>query len=114
MPKFNRLVQRNLAVAKPVVRSAVGGVRSSGVRTGFRAARGDFALTRVQAGLACVRGLSLYDNSVFPMEELMSEYQCIAFRAIDGPVSPENLTFMRKQSTRAEVTPWSFDNEYSY
>jgi hypothetical protein len=44
----------------------------------------------------------------------MSEYQRIAFRAIDGPVSDNNLEFMRKQSSRAEITSWSFDNEYHY
>jgi hypothetical protein len=44
----------------------------------------------------------------------MSEYQRIAFRAIDGPVSEKNLEYMRRQSSRAEITPWSFDNEYSY
>ena len=44
----------------------------------------------------------------------MSEYQRIAFRAIDGPVSDKNLEYMRRQSSRAEVTPWSFDNEYHY
>jgi hypothetical protein len=44
----------------------------------------------------------------------MSEFQHIAFRAVDGPVSEENLEYMRRQSSRAEVTPWSFDNEYQY
>jgi hypothetical protein len=44
----------------------------------------------------------------------MSEFQRIAFRAIDAPVSEENLKYMRRQSSRAEVTPWSFDNEYEY
>jgi hypothetical protein len=44
----------------------------------------------------------------------MSEYQRIAFRAIDAPVSEANLEFMRRQSTRAEITPWAFDNEYHY
>lgn len=44
----------------------------------------------------------------------MSEYQFIAFRAIDGPLSDKNLAFMRKQSSRAEVTRWSFENEYHY
>lgn len=47
-------------------------------------------------------------------EEPMSEYQCIAFRAIDKPVSEKNLEYMRRQSSRAEITPWSFDNEYHY
>ncbi len=44
----------------------------------------------------------------------MSEYQYIAFRAIDGPVSEDGLAYMRRQSSRAEITPWSFDNEYQY
>ena len=44
----------------------------------------------------------------------MSEYQYIAFRAVDSPVSEKNLEYMRQQSTRAEITPWSFDNEYQY
>src|SRR5262245_25846017 len=44
----------------------------------------------------------------------MSEYQYIGFRAIDGPVSEKNLQFMRRQSTRAEITPWAFDNEYHF
>lgn len=44
----------------------------------------------------------------------MSEYQYIAFRAIDGPVSEKNLAYMRRQSSRAEITPWSFDNEYHF
>jgi hypothetical protein len=44
----------------------------------------------------------------------MSEYQFIAFRAIDGPVSEKNLDYMRRQSKRAEITPWSFENEYNY
>jgi hypothetical protein len=44
----------------------------------------------------------------------MSEYQYVGFRAIDGPVSGKNLEFMERQSSRAEITPWSFDNEYHY
>src|SRR5437867_2434424 len=44
----------------------------------------------------------------------MSEHQIVAFRALDGPVSEKNLEFMRQQSSRAEITPWSFDNEYHY
>lgn len=42
----------------------------------------------------------------------MSEYQYVAFRAIDRPVNEQNLKYMRKQSSRAEITPWSFENEY--
>jgi hypothetical protein len=44
----------------------------------------------------------------------MSEYQYIAFRAIDSPVSEKELKYMRRQSSRAEITPWSFDNEYHF
>jgi hypothetical protein len=44
----------------------------------------------------------------------MSEYQYVAFRAIDGPVSETNLAFMHRQSTRAKITPWSFTNEYHF
>ncbi|WP_425614914.1 hypothetical protein NA78x_004798 [Anatilimnocola sp. NA78] len=44
----------------------------------------------------------------------MSEYQYVAFRAIDGPVSPENMKFMEKQSSRADIKPHSFENEYHY
>ena len=44
----------------------------------------------------------------------MSEYQYVAFRAIDKAVSEKNLAYMRRQSSRAEITPWSFENEYHY
>ena len=44
----------------------------------------------------------------------MSEHQVVIFRAIDAPVSDENLAYMERQSSRAEITPWSFDNEYHY
>lgn len=44
----------------------------------------------------------------------MSEYQYLEFRAVDGPVSDKNLAFMQRQSSRAEITPWSFTNEYHY
>jgi hypothetical protein len=44
----------------------------------------------------------------------MSEFQNIGFRAIEKPVSDKDLAYMRQQSTRAEITPWSFDNEYHF
>ena len=44
----------------------------------------------------------------------MSEFQSVSFRAIDRPVSEKDLEYMRSQSSRAKVTPWSFDNEYHY
>ncbi len=44
----------------------------------------------------------------------MSEYQYIHFVACDGPVDEAGLTYMRRQSTRAAVTPWEFTNEYHF
>ena len=44
----------------------------------------------------------------------MSEYQYVGFRAIDSAVSEKNLEYMRRQSSRAKITPWSFENEYHY
>ena len=44
----------------------------------------------------------------------MSEFQYIGFRAAEKPVRDQDLEYMRQQSSRAEITPWSFDNEYHY
>ena len=44
----------------------------------------------------------------------MSEYQFIHFLAIDKPLNDKQLTFMRRQSTRAEITEWEFTNEYHF
>ncbi|TWT38465.1 hypothetical protein [Blastopirellula retiformator] len=44
----------------------------------------------------------------------MSEYQYVAFRATDAPVSAKNMEFMEDQSSRADITPWSFENEYHF
>jgi hypothetical protein len=44
----------------------------------------------------------------------MSEYQFVHFLAIDRPLDDERLEFMRRQSTRADVTQWEFTNEYHY
>ena len=44
----------------------------------------------------------------------MSEYQYIAFRAIDRPLTDRELAFAEKQSTRAEISRWSFTNEYHF
>jgi hypothetical protein len=44
----------------------------------------------------------------------MSEYQFIHFLAIDRPLDDKQLAFMEEQSTRAEITKWSFTNEYHY
>ena len=44
----------------------------------------------------------------------MSEYQYIAFRAVDRPLTDRELAFAEKQSTRAEISRWSFTNEYNF
>ena len=44
----------------------------------------------------------------------MSEYQFIDFVAIDSPVSDQDLEYMTRQSTRAEITKWRFTNEYHF
>ena len=44
----------------------------------------------------------------------MSEYQFIHFMAIDRPLDDKQLDFMGRQSSRAEITQWSFTNEYNY
>lgn len=44
----------------------------------------------------------------------MSEYQYIEFRAVDRPLTDAELRFAEGQSTRADVTRWSFQNEYHY
>ncbi|MDZ7617844.1 MAG: hypothetical protein U1E05_12635, partial [Patescibacteria group bacterium] len=44
----------------------------------------------------------------------MSEYQFIHFQAIDRPLEDKQLEFMRRQSTRANVTRWEFTNEYHF
>jgi hypothetical protein len=44
----------------------------------------------------------------------MSEYQYVGFRAIDAPLSEKSLKYMRTQSSHADITPWSFDSEYTF
>ena len=44
----------------------------------------------------------------------MSEYQFLAFRAVDRPLTDRDLAFARKQSSRAEITRWGFENEYHF
>ena len=44
----------------------------------------------------------------------MSEYQYIEFRAVDRPLTETELNFAEQQSTRAEISRWSFRNEYHY
>jgi len=44
----------------------------------------------------------------------MSEYQHYEFRAIDRPLSEEEMDELRALSTRAEITPTSFTNTYHW
>jgi hypothetical protein len=44
----------------------------------------------------------------------VSEYQYVAFRAVDRPLTDKELEFARQQSTRAEISRWSFENEYHF
>lgn len=44
----------------------------------------------------------------------MSEYQYIEFQAVDRRLTDAELAYARKQSTRAEISPWSFQNEYHF
>src|SRR5262249_401895 len=44
----------------------------------------------------------------------MSEFQYIGFRAAEKPVSNKALQYIHHQSSRPDITPWTFDNEYHY
>ncbi len=44
----------------------------------------------------------------------MSQYQYVYFAAVDRALDDKQLAYMRRQSTRAEVTRWQFENEYHY
>jgi hypothetical protein len=44
----------------------------------------------------------------------MSEYQYYEFRAIDRPLTSRQMGELRELSTRAEITPTSFTNEYQW
>ncbi len=42
----------------------------------------------------------------------MSEYSCVAFRAFDWLPTNRDLGCARRQSPRAEIDHWYFQNEY--
>jgi hypothetical protein len=44
----------------------------------------------------------------------MSEYQYYEFRAIDRPLTEDQMDELRSISSRAEIAPTSFTNEYNY
>ena len=44
----------------------------------------------------------------------MSHYQNVEFRAVDRPLSEEQMEFARQQSTRAEISRRSLSCEYNF
>jgi hypothetical protein len=44
----------------------------------------------------------------------MSEYQYYEFQAIDKPLNAKQMAELRSYSTRAQITPASFINEYNW
>ena len=44
----------------------------------------------------------------------MSEYQYYEFIAVDRPLTPKQMAELRAVSTRAEITPTRFQNEYNW
>ena len=44
----------------------------------------------------------------------MSEYQCYEFVALDRSLTPKQLAELRAISTRAEISPTRFWNEYQW
>ncbi|MFN7291836.1 MAG: hypothetical protein ACK5YR_08520 [Pirellula sp.] len=44
----------------------------------------------------------------------MSEFQVVEFRAIDRPLTDEQMEFMDRQSSRAEFSKWAYSVEYHY
>ncbi|WP_437909559.1 hypothetical protein WME95_17785 [Sorangium sp. So ce327] len=44
----------------------------------------------------------------------MSEYQCYEFVALDRPLTPKQMAELRDISTRADITPTRFWNEYQW
>jgi hypothetical protein len=44
----------------------------------------------------------------------MSEYQCYEFVALDRPLTAKQMAELRKISTRAEISPTRFWNEYHW
>ena len=44
----------------------------------------------------------------------MSEYQYYEFQAVDKPLTETQMAELRRLSTRAQITPTSFINSYSW
>lgn len=55
-----------------------------------------------------------YDLFLSQLRELMSEYQYYEFQAVDRSLTQEEMNMLRSFSTRAEITPNRFTNEYQW
>ena len=44
----------------------------------------------------------------------MSEYQYYEFQAVDKPLTEKDMEILRDLSTRAQITPTGFVNEYHW
>lgn len=44
----------------------------------------------------------------------MSEHQYVEIRAVDRPLTDQELAYAEKQSSRANVSRWQFTCEYNY
>lgn len=44
----------------------------------------------------------------------MSEYQFVHFLAVDKPLTGQQLEYMNRQSSRADISQWEFTNDYQY
>ena len=44
----------------------------------------------------------------------MSEYQYVAFRAVDGTLDDKQLAFAEKQSCHSDLSRWEVKVEYNY
>lgn len=64
--------------------------------------------------LSLAQGNQLLDEKFVTRGYDLSEYQYIAFRAVDRPLSDRELAFAEKQSTRARISRWSFTNKYNF
>ena len=67
--------------------------------------------------LACCDSMALEGSHAYssPSEgRVVSEYQCYEFVALERPLTASQMAELRKVSTRAEITPTRFWNEYHW
>lgn len=63
---------------------------------------------------SAMEGNNAFALSSFFTRGLMSEYQYYEFQAVDRSLTQEEMSELRSFSTRAEITPNRFTNEYSW